>query len=304
MRNQPPVRRPRSADEVRRAVPALDPAAEIRPVDEGGEHSTWRVGGTGVLRLALDADGSRRQHREIALRDTVRRHTRIPLPASVLAGFWAPGLSFTLDAALPGVSAERRPVTRAGEEDLAGLLAALRTLPAAVPAALGVPRESPRAAAPLYEEARGAGERLRSDGEFPRGPLTLAAGGDGVPGPSGEALLHHDLKGEHLLVTPSGGIGGVLDWTDAALGDPAEDVAGLAIAVGAPAAVRIALGAGHDAAVCRRALFLARADTLIRLSDRLHGDDDSPPELLRAQRTRAWRPTALDRDAGADVLTT
>ncbi|MYR63872.1 phosphotransferase, partial [Streptomyces sp. SID625] len=53
-------------------------------------------------------------------------------------------------------------------------------------------------------------------------------------------LVHHDLKGEHLVLSPDGRVRGVLDWTDAVIGDPAEDIAGLALAVGSPAAVRAA----------------------------------------------------------------
>lgn len=107
-------------------------------------------------------------------------------------------------------------------------------------------------------------------------------------------MLHNDLKGEHLLVTGSGRLCGVLDWTDAMVGDVAEDVAGLAIAVGAAAAVRAATLAGYERAVCARALYLARCDTLIRLAERLRGEDDSPLWLLRAQRARAWQITPLD----------
>ncbi|WP_206681036.1 hypothetical protein [Actinomadura sp. J1-007] len=45
---------------------------DARLVGEGGEHSTWWVGDRYVLRLALDADTSRRQRVELALRDAVR----------------------------------------------------------------------------------------------------------------------------------------------------------------------------------------------------------------------------------------
>jgi aminoglycoside phosphotransferase (APT) family kinase protein len=41
-------------------------------------------------------------------------------------------------------------------------------------------------------------------------------------------LIHNDLEGEHMLLNPStGDLIGVIDWTDAALGDPAIDLAGL-----------------------------------------------------------------------------
>jgi aminoglycoside phosphotransferase (APT) family kinase protein len=47
------------------------------------------------------------------------------------------------------------------------------------------------------------------------------------PGPL--RLTHDDVSPEHLLVDPdTGELAGILDWSDAALGDPARDVAPLA----------------------------------------------------------------------------
>ncbi|MGW6455256.1 aminoglycoside phosphotransferase family protein [Streptomyces sp. NPDC055078] len=294
MSDQSAVSRPRSADEVRRAVPALG-RADLRPVDEGSEHSAWWVGGEGVLRLATDADVSVRLRREVALREVIRRRTRLPIPAGTLTGEWAPGLAFTLDTRLDGVSSELRPVTRDGEADLAGLLVALGALPAGELSALDIPREPARDGAPLHERAHDAARRLAADGEFALDRLPLLVAGDGVrPGECVDVLLHNDLKGEHIFVTARGRIGGVIDWADAAWGDPAEDIAGIAISIGAPGAVRTAALAGHGEPTRRRGVYLARADTLVRLSDRLHGTDDSPLDLLRAQLRRAWRPTPLD----------
>ncbi|MEU3958849.1 aminoglycoside phosphotransferase family protein [Streptomyces buecherae] len=298
--------------------------AELRRIDEGGEHASWWVGEDHVLRLARDRAGAARQRRESALRDLLRARLSVAVPASVAHGEWAPGLTFTLDTRLPGTSAEARPVTRAGEADLAALLAGLRAVNPADAAALGLPRRPPRPLAPPWRAAVTVAERLLHDGEFtpdqyaalvtpaapaPPGarppaaphsaPPTPAERDEPTPGAADAStvpepvacLCHLDIKGEHLLVSDDGRVTGVLDWTDAAIGDPAEDIAGLAIAVGAPAAARAAERAGHGPAVCRRGLLLARYDTLVRLADRLYGDDDSPLPLLRAQRDRAWRAT-------------
>jgi aminoglycoside phosphotransferase (APT) family kinase protein len=41
-------------------------------------------------------------------------------------------------------------------------------------------------------------------------------------------LVHNDLWAEHILIDPgSGGVSGIIDWGDAAIGDPAVDLAGL-----------------------------------------------------------------------------
>lgn len=296
--------------------------ADVVPIDEGGEHASWWVGTQWVLRLALDPEGSERQRRELALRDLVRPHVPIAVPASVAHGPWAPGLTYTLDRRLPGASAELRRPGPTGESDLAGLLAGLRAVPPAAAAALGVPRQAPRHLGELRNAALRAAERLARDGEFePAQRTSLIAAGHGPvaatdpghspvaappaarpkapAGPLGQpadeqaaVVGHCDLKGEHLLVSDDGRVLGVLDWTDAAIGDPAEDVAGLAISIGAPGAVRAAERAGYGPDVSRRGLLLARYDTLVRLADRLYGDDDSPLPLLRAQRDRAWRTAA------------
>ena len=47
------------------------------------------------------------------------------------------------------------------------------------------------------------------------------------------ALIHHDLAGEHILYQPTRGmITGIIDWGDAAIGDPAIDFTGLLDAYG------------------------------------------------------------------------
>ncbi|WP_253916235.1 phosphotransferase family protein [Streptomyces sp. MNP-20] len=276
-------RQPTPADAralVREALPQ-EQDLPVAPVAEGGEHSTWWVGDRYVLRIALDADTTARQRRELALRDALRSLLPVAVPASVASGSWAPGLTYTVDVRLPGVSAERRPVGPEGERDLARLLGALRT--AAAPA---LPARPPRSLDALGAAARRALTRLAADGEVPGG-LTVDTTDHPAPA-TAPVVLHNDLKGEHLLVSSSGRVSGVLDWADAVVGDPAEDVAGLALSLGAPAAARVAAAAGHAPAVAGRGLLLARYDTALRLADRLYGDDDSPVPLLRAQLARAW----------------
>ncbi|WP_405793445.1 aminoglycoside phosphotransferase family protein [Streptomyces sp. NBC_01506] len=282
-------------DLVRPVLPSVA-ETDIRPVDEGGEHSTWWIGGSHVLRLALDPDTSARQRREVALRDLLRPRLAA-VPTSVASGEWAPGLAYTLDARLPGISAEVREVSAAGEGALAEMLTVLRGIPASRTGALGLREHAPRDIAPLRSAAVRAAERLTADGEFDSGLMARdrpTGAGPDQHRATPRVLLHNDLKGEHLLLDAAGGLSGVLDWTDAATGDPAEDIAGLAISIGAPAAVRVATGARYTAARAARALALCRYDTLLRLADRLYGGDDSPLPLLRAQLDRAWRRTPLD----------
>ncbi|MEV5952377.1 aminoglycoside phosphotransferase family protein [Streptomyces sp. NPDC051987] len=299
---QPPTP---TADTVRRLVRSLlkesaddSSGPEVRPVAAGGEHSTWWVGTRHVLRLAPDRDAAVRQRRELRLRDLMRPHLPVAVPAGVAHGEWAPGLTYTLDTVIPGGTAEEHDVSAVGEADLAGLLTGLREVPVRQAETLGVPRTPPRSLEALRRMAVPAAQRLAAADEFdparllqltPPGAAQLAA----QPGTA--VLVHHDLKGEHLVVSADGRVRGVLDWTDAAVGDPAEDIAGLALAVGSGAAVRAATLAGYGARPCLRGLWLARCDTVIRLTDRLEGRDDSPLPLLRTQLRRAWEAILLER---------
>ncbi|MBA2947712.1 phosphotransferase family protein [Streptomyces himalayensis] len=302
------MHRPLTADTVRGLVrTALGDAAgvgdglDVRPVDEAGEQLCWWIGTRHVLRLAPDPAASVRQRREIRVRDLVRPHVGVPVPASSAAGEWANGLAFTLDTRLPGASAEGRAVSPAGEADLAGLLSGLRSVPVRAAAALGLPVTTPRSLEKVRAQAARAAQRVDADGEFDPGRLdrlTPRAIDQLAPLPGTGVVVHHDLTGEHLKVTADGRVCGVLDWADAVIGDPAEDIAGLAVAVGAPAAVRAATLAGYEARLCLRGLWLARCDTVIRLAGRLQGQDEGPRPLrplLRAQLRRTWEAILLER---------
>ncbi|MDO0937493.1 aminoglycoside phosphotransferase family protein [Streptomyces sp. DG2A-72] len=297
-----------TADTVRRLVRSLlkDGAyaakgaagPDVRPVTEGGGHATWWVGTRHVLRLAPDRDATVRQRRELRLRDLVRPHVPVAVPTSVAHGEWAPGLTYTLDTKVPGGSGEEHDVSAVGEADLAGVLTGLREVPVRQAETLGVPRAAPRSLEALRRSAERAAGRLAAADEFDAvrlHQLTAPAAVQLAAQPGTAVLVHHALTGEHLVVSADGRVRGVLGWADAVLGDPAEDIAGLALAVGSPAAVRAATLAGYGARPCLRGLWLARCDTLIRLAERLEGRGGSPLHLLREQLERAWEAILLER---------
>ncbi|MEU4083030.1 aminoglycoside phosphotransferase family protein [Streptomyces aureus] len=305
----PPAPEPEPApaptpDTVRRLVRSLladdaapGPGPEVRPVRERGGHFTWWVGRRHVLRLAPDREATLRQRRELRLRDLVRPLVGGAVPVSVARGEWAPGLGYTLDTKVPGVSGEEHAVSALGEADLAELLTGLREVPVRQAETLGVPRTPPRSLEELRATAVRAAGRLPAEEFDPArfdqlaAPAAVQLGAQtGAP-----VLVHHHLLGEHLVVSPDGRVRGVLDWTGAVIGDPAEDIAGLAVAVGAPAAVRAATLAGYGARPCLRGLWLARCDTVVRLADRLHAGDTGRLPLLEAQLRRAWESILLER---------
>ncbi|MEU0672872.1 aminoglycoside phosphotransferase family protein [Streptomyces sp. NPDC006172] len=270
----------------------------VRPAADGGDR-TWWVGSRHVLRLAADREAADRRRRELRLRDLVRPHLPVAVPVSVAHGDWSPGLPYTLDVRLPGGTGEEHDVSAVGEADLAGLLGGLREVPARQAEALGVPRVAPRSLEALRRMAVAAAERLARADEFdparlnqltPTGAAQLAAQ------PATAVLVHHALTGEHLVVSPDGRVRGVLDWSRTVLGDPAEDIATLALAVGSGAAVRAATLTGYGARPCLRGLWLARCDTVLRLADRLDGRSTAAPlTLLRTRLRRAWEAILLER---------
>jgi len=296
-----------TADTVRRLVRSLlkdgttgatgTAGPQVRPVVEGGEH-TWWVGTRPVLRLAPDRESAARRRRELRLRDLVRPHLTVTVPTSVAHGEWAPGLTYTLDTKVPGGTAEDHDVSAVGEADLAGLLTGLREVPARQAETLGVPRTAPRSLEALRRAAERAADRLAAADEFDPArlkQLTLPSAVQLAAQPGTAVLVHHGLRGEHLVVSADGRVRGVLDWTRAVVGDPAEDIAGLAVAVGSPAAVRAATLAGYGARPCLRGLWLARCDTVIRLAEHLTGQDKDSLPLLGLQLRRAWEAILLER---------
>lgn len=269
---------------------------DVRPVAGDDTHRTWWVGTRHVLRLTTDRHAVVRQKRELRLRDLVRRHTGVAVPVSVAHGEWSGGLTYTLDTRLPGGTAEDHDVSAVGEADLAALLTGLREVPARQAEALGVPRLAPRSLETLRTAAGRAARALAGADEFDAGRLgQLTSGSAAQLTAPGAVLVHHGLTGDHLVVSADGRVRGVLDWTGAVLGDPAEDIAGLATAVGSPAAVRAATLAGYGARPCLRGLWLARCDTVIALAEGLRGPAPAALPALRQRLRHAWEAILLER---------
>lgn len=271
---------------------------EVRPVAEegGGGPAAWWVGNRHVLRLAPDRPATVRQRRELRLRDLVRPYVGVAVPASVAHGEWGGGLTCTLDTRIAGTTAEVHDVSAVGEADLAGLLTGLREVPPRHAETLGVPRLAPRSLEAVRTAAVRAARGLADADEFDAarlGRLTPANAAQLTA--SGAVLVHHGLRGEHLVVSADGRVRGVLGWADAVLADPAEDIAALAAVVGAPAAVRAATLAGYGARPCLRGLWLARCDTVTALATAVRDGATAPLPALRARLTRAWEAILLER---------
>ncbi|MDH6522989.1 aminoglycoside phosphotransferase (APT) family kinase protein [Streptomyces sp. SAI-135] len=269
----------------------------IRPVATGNGRSAWWVGNHHVLRLAPDRQAALRQRREPRLRDLVRPHLPVTVPAGVAHGEWAPGLTYTLDIKVP-VETEQHNVSTAGEDDLAGVLIGLRRVSVRQTEGIGVPRVAPRPLQALLQAADWAVERLGANDEFDPTWLQQLTGPAAVrlaDRPGATVLVHRALTGEHVAVGADGRVHGILGWGNAAIGDPCEDIAALAAAVGAPVAVRAATLAGYSLGSCLRGLWLARCDAVIRLAEALESADAGRLAPLRVSLRHAWEAILLER---------
>ncbi|KAL4891128.1 hypothetical protein BDV59DRAFT_74361 [Aspergillus ambiguus] len=103
--------------------------------------------------------------------------------------------------------------------------------------------------------------------------------------PPRNVLLHSDIKELHVLVdADSGRITGILDWADASIGNPAEDISGLVLCVGANFATRIAEEVGYLPHEIIQGIVKARCERVLRLDEVLQGKDTvSPVEWRKRQ---------------------
>lgn len=261
--------RPSIAD-VRDVLAVHLPGHRIGAVVELGaglENVAYEVDGALVVRFSREPDPVRRAalvEHEARLLAAVARVCPLPVPDPVFA---APELGCLAYGKLPGVPLSELP--RPGRVEhgtsiaatLGDLLAVLHAEPVERWSGLvGVDDQPPadwlREAAELHEAV--------AEQVPPAHRRAVAEFLDAPPPERGDELVfsHNDLGIEHVLVDPAGWtVTGVIDWSDAALVDPAYDFGLLHRDLG-PVALRAALdrypaGTGV-AALVERAVFYAR----------------------------------------------
>jgi aminoglycoside phosphotransferase (APT) family kinase protein len=208
--------------DVRTVIAGHVPVESVRLLGDGLDNVAYEVNGDLIVRCAKEPDPAQ-VDREVRLLATVAEASPIPVPRPV---FTVPEHGCLAYAKLPG-----RPlidIPRASYQThipaiaatLADFLAALHTMP--VDAGLVEEDHQPltewRAEAaelyaPLKDEV--AAHRDAIDAFFAAAP---------PPDCDEPVFSHNDLGIEHVLVDPATfAVTGVIDWTDAALVDPAYD---------------------------------------------------------------------------------
>lgn len=269
----------RDTDAVAEVVAAHLPGyrvGSVVPLGEGLDNVAYEVNGELIVRFGRAPDPVR-VDREARLLAMVATITTLPVPAPV---FTAPDEGCLAYPKLPGVSLLDLPAGLRADHgvpvaaELGGFLAALHAVPVARVAGL-VDADDP----PLEEwrQAAVASYAAAADAVPPAHRVPVEAFLDGPPPAGAHATVfsHNDLGIEHVLVDPDRWtVTGVIDWSDAAIVDPAFDLGLLYRDLG-PAALRAALdryrpGAGDLAALRERALFYARCALL---EDLVYGID-------------------------------
>jgi aminoglycoside phosphotransferase (APT) family kinase protein len=246
--------------DVRAALAAALPGyavASVRSLGAGQDNVAYEVNGELVVRFRRAGPG--RVVREAELLRLVAGVSPLPVPVPVAVDAARGWLAYRR---LPGVPLLDRPPAdpAAVGAVLGGFLAALHAVPVQRVAALVDVDDDP----PETWRAETAETWRRVAGRVGAAGRRRVEGFLAAPAPPPAArlvLAHQDLGAEHVLADPTGAdVTGVIDWSDAALGDPAYDL-GLILRDLGPGALDAALP-GHDPGTRARAWFYARCSAV------------------------------------------
>jgi aminoglycoside phosphotransferase (APT) family kinase protein len=220
-----------SLDDLRAVLARNRPRHHVGSVvtlGEGWDNVAYEVDGTLIVRVSKEADVDRRARlveREAALLVVVAGFSTLPVPVPVFADADAGVLAY---AKLPGVPLSERPdVDPTGLAPVLGeFVTSLHRIPAEEVESLVERDDEPLEA--WLAEAR---EHYRRIVDLVPARSRLAVedflGCTPPPRPPVVTFCHNDLGSEHVLVDIESGVTGVIDWSDAALADPVQDLARL-----------------------------------------------------------------------------
>jgi len=275
--------------DIARVAPEFAGAA-LTYLGEGMDSVAVQADGAFVFRFAKHADAARGLRRELAILPRLATTLPVAVPRLRYAGDReTDGLPFVGYPLIRGEPLQR-PVldgldhaSRDGVlDDLAALLAAVHAFPVDEAAACGAAPHGTRAGyAEDLRHARTAVFPRLDPGTRRRAKALLSAYLDGDTNfDAPPVLLHGDLWPEHVLVSrETNRLTGVIDWGDLCLGDPAYDLAFLALRLGPEFAAGLArrLGGVDPSRTAAKLLPIALFNAL---DDVLTGLDRDDPALI------------------------
>ncbi|MBB5378095.1 aminoglycoside phosphotransferase (APT) family kinase protein [Deinococcus metalli] len=220
---------------IRAALPQFG-HLDITLLGEGSDHLALDVGGQYVVRVARRGEAAAAVHTEARLLAWLAPQLSLAVPASTVLGDARLNARVTVAGypLLPGVPALLAPLQNdqvlAGASTLGTFLKQVHGAGVDDARALGLPDDDD----PLLEEwARSAVDDLSVS--ITGGGLAEAARSHWehylrtppAPAHGVRCVIHGDFAAEHVLTDDRGRPTGVIDWSDAAVGDPARDLAGL-----------------------------------------------------------------------------
>ncbi|WP_147375472.1 phosphotransferase family protein [Jiangella rhizosphaerae] len=273
-------------DDIRAALARHLPGhadAPVVPLGAGLDNVAYEVGGDLVLRRSRDEDPGERlaaARREAALLTAVAAVSSLPVPEPVFVDEPTALIAYRK---LPGAPLHLNPVAdpAALAADLAEFLSGLHT-------ALD-DGDSPLSALAEVDDTPGEEWLTDAKASYETAAAVIAPADRGrveaflaapPPGPPRRlTFCHNDLGAEHLLVDGAS-ITGVIDWTDAAIADPAVDLSRLYRDLGPDVVERVVARYGGDADAVgpERVAFYARCALL---EDIAYGVESGAEEYAR-----------------------
>lgn len=247
-------------------------------MDEGADHWAFDVNRLFIARIRkqCDEDLAGAIEREAALLEFLSRVSTIPVPEVVAL---EPRAGLIVCRRLPGSSLFEKPssdpLAVAGQ--LAEFVGAIHGVPSDTVEHLVQSDEYPLSGY-LTEAADQMGRiaACLNSGQRSRVELFLA---EPVPPESRRrTLCHNDLGAEHILASEDRSqLTGIIDWSDAALADPARDVGRVLRDFGFGVAEAVLRRTGGDETMLTRATFHARCALL---EDVAYGIETSRPQYV------------------------
>jgi aminoglycoside phosphotransferase (APT) family kinase protein len=252
-------------DEIRTLLRRNLPGYEVWSVTELGEgldNAAHEVNGELIVRTSKESDPALRAgavRREADLLAAVDRISTLPVPEPVFVDPEAGAIAYRR---LPGRPLMDHPVAEPAllASDLGRFLSRLHGAP--LEKMEGLVERDPYPMAAWLEDAERDYRGI--SGRLPVEARKQIAGFLGHPPPAEPralAFCHNDLGAEHVLVdAEANAVTGIIDWTDAAIADPARDLALVYRDLG-PEACKLALAhyeGSFDDADRERAVFYAR----------------------------------------------
>jgi aminoglycoside phosphotransferase (APT) family kinase protein len=250
----------------------------VLPAGEGLDHRVFDVNGVLVARIRKDTD----EHtavaieREAALLAKLSRISPIPIPEVVAA---APQAGLLVFRRLPGRSLFDAPASNplAFAEPLAEFILSIHRTPLASVEGL-VGRDEYPLHAYLMEAADQMTHVAAHVTADQRRRVELFLETPPPPESTRRTLCHNDLGAEHILASDDRSkLTGVIDWSDAAIADPARDLGRLLRDFGFGVAETVVRRTNDDERTLMRALFYARCALL---EDVAYGIDTSRPQYV------------------------